>query len=172
MTSITQLNRALAKVQTQLEKLNFYTEAIAAVDVYLIPVSTAYGYKWDGKRGFICIPRISLSKLKEKFFSGYPYASLADVVRHEYGHAVADVFSKQVKTKEYKAAFKSTYSSKVSYDYDPELFVSEYAATSSAEDFCETFMYYVKHMGKIPERFKTPAIKEKWSFIKKLSATI
>jgi hypothetical protein len=51
-------------------------------------------------------------------------------------------------------------------------FVSDYAMTEPAEDFAETFMVYLRHRGELPSRFKVPAIRKKWSFIRDLGKAV
>jgi len=49
-------------------------------------------------------------------------------------------------------------------------FVSTYAATQPAEDFAETFMHFVRLKGALPRKWKTPAIRPNWTFVKGLRA--
>ena len=92
----------------------------------------------------------------------------ADVLRHEYAHAIADMYPKEVANSgSFRAAFggacgddPAKFGNTPDRDGD---FVSVYAKKSTEEDFAETFMLYVKHKGKLPARFaKSLAIRRKW----------
>ena len=101
-------------------------------------------------------------------------ASAADVLRHEFGHALADRYSKVLKKDAlFCKAFGGAYGEKPARGTDPSDWegrcVSSYAATATQEDFAETFMFYVKHKGKIPAKFaKSPAILKKWKAVAKI----
>jgi hypothetical protein len=51
-------------------------------------------------------------------------------------------------------------------------FVSQYAQTDPAEDIAEVGMLFLKHKGKLPTRFNTPAIKKKWQFVRDLGERV
>ena len=80
--------------------------------------------------------------------------SLADVIRHEYGHAVAHTHGRLVRSSRFREAFGASHDSLHEFEYDEELHVTPYAATSAAEDFAETFMFYLRHGGRLPAGFK------------------
>ena len=99
--------------------------------------------------------------------------SLRDVVRHEYGHAVAHHYPSLIRR---SSRFASTFGGRYG-DSEPGWgdaldFVTDYAATCPAEDFAETFMLFLRHRGKLPESFFSPAVREKWQFVEDLSAAI
>jgi len=99
--------------------------------------------------------------------------SLRDVVRHEYGHAVAHWYPKLIQQgPRFRDVFGGDYWSEDEFEYDPEFFVSEYAATKPMDDYAETFMIYLRSSGKLPERFATPSIKKKWKFIRDLGRVV
>jgi len=168
MVTMSKLNSALSEVQDELMQLHFYDSKLEAVDVYLVLIGGAYGWKYDGKKGNIHIPSISLSKFSE-LFGWTGYTSLSDVMRHEFGHAFADTHKGLIRCSQFKEVFGSGYESKTAYEYDYRFFVSKYAAKKAAEDFAETFMYYVRYMGVLPNKFRTATIRRKWGFIKRLS---
>ena len=97
--------------------------------------------------------------------------SAPDVIRHEFGHALADRYPLALKKGGlFREAFGRAYSDKPAPDIDPDNwkfdFVSAYAATATREDFAETFMFFVKHKGKMPAKFaKKPAIVKKWKSV-------
>ncbi len=94
-----------------------------------------------------------------------------NVIRHEFGHALADLYPETLKKGgTFRAAFGGTYGPTPAKgtdttDWQGRCF-SEYAATATQEDFAETFMLFVKHKGKIPAKFaKCPAIQKKWEAV-------
>lgn len=116
--------------------------------------------------GHIYIPRWVL----------WPYQgthSLRDVIRHEYGHAVAHYYPAMIqRSKRFSETFNGRYSEGHTFEFDARDCVSPYAMTSPMEDFAETFMLYVKHKGKKPAKFKSEAISLKWQFVTDLVARI
>ena len=94
-------------------------------------------------------------------------ANALDVIRHEFGHALADLYPGALtKGGLFRKAFGGVYCDKPASDVGESEFVSGYAAMSTQEDFAETFMLFVKHKGKIPAKFaKKPAIRKKWKAV-------
>ena len=98
-------------------------------------------------------------------------ASIEDVIRHEFGHALADLYPRALsKGGLFREAFGGTYSSKPAEKRGVKgwegRYVSEYATSATQEDFAETFMLFVKHKGKMPRMFAgKPAIKKKWAAV-------
>ena len=97
--------------------------------------------------------------------------SAPDVIRHEFGHALADRYPKALeKGGLFRKAFGGTYSNNPVEDADTENlefeFVSKYASSATREDFAETFMFFLKYSGRIPACFtKKPAIARKWKAV-------
>ncbi len=98
-------------------------------------------------------------------------ASIEDVIRHEFGHALADLYPRALsKGGLFREAFGAKYGPDPAPEIDPDNWefdcVSKYAATKTQEDFAETFMLFVKHKGKMPRKFAgKPAIKKKWAAV-------
>ncbi len=98
-------------------------------------------------------------------------ANALDVFRHEFGHALADLYPGALKKGGlFREAFGGVYSEKPAPDIDPDNWefdcVSPYAATETREDFAETFMLFVKYKGKLPAKFKgKPVIVKKWKAV-------
>lgn len=98
-------------------------------------------------------------------------ANALDVIRHEFGHALADLYPGALKKGGvFRAAFGGSYggtpAEERGVDGWEERYVSEYATSATQEDFAETFMLFVKHKGKIPVRFaRKPAIRRKWKAV-------
>ena len=78
-----------------------------------------------------------------------------DVLRHEFGHALADLYPGALKKGgTFRAAFGGAYGEAPAEECVAagwgDRYVSEYATSATQEDFAETFMLFVKHKGKIP----------------------
>jgi hypothetical protein len=169
MYSFNQLKYALNIVQDELIEHHFFDIKLSKIDVIWVPYSSAYGFQKYYSTGEIVIPCLSKAKFIELFSS--PYVSLKDILRHEYAHAFAFTHKKLLKAKEFKIAFGADHdNTNYIHEFTDELFISEYAATNAMEDFAETFMYYLEYGGKLPKKYKSATIKNKWHFIKQLSA--
>ena len=169
------VNHAWTKVWREIEGMGFACRRLATCQVYLELFDSAYGYQWYGDRsdgrvcGDIVLPRISLSHWKA-YFSGITSTSLVDVLRHEYGHAFADVNRRRVESKRFEKTFGSPHDIEhgEDYEHDPECHVTPYAATSTGEDFAEVFWLHLKHKGKLPRHLDTAPIRRKWKFVEEL----
>ena len=165
------LQSALDDVMDELDELGLWNERLAKVDVYLTWVGSAYGWQLYRGSGHIEIPALSLSRLSEMFLSG-GRMTLRDLLRHEYGHAVADTNRALIRSRRFADAFGTPHDSEIPSDYSEDEHVTAYAAEDSSEDFAEVFMFYLKHSGKIPSRFETRQIKLKWQFVDRLCQRI
>lgn len=133
----------------------------------------------EGVMGFYCygsnviyIPSFFPAALSP-YLSG---RSLTNVFRHEFGHALADKYKKEVRTAQFKAAFGGdAFDTRVvacNGHYEDE-YVSIYAQSCPQEDFAETFMFYTKNKGVLPEEFKgQKQIALKWRVIAALCEKI
>jgi hypothetical protein len=160
--TLSSLNRALRRVADELDTHGFYADDVAALPVWLDgwPRVDTYGY-WDGA---IHIPAVTLHRVHTRWFGG-SYTSLADVLRHEYGHAVADLYPRLLRSKRFAAVFGARHDDDDEQEYDPALHVSTYAATNAAEDWAEVFMSYHRCRGRLPPSWSTTAIRAKWRFV-------
>lgn len=120
--------------------------------------SRAFGFS-DGN---IFIPAITVSKWIEP----YRHVSLRDIIRHEYGHAMAHYYPELIiDNKEFRKAFNGHYYDlKFSVNGDSSSYVSEYAQTSPMEDFAETFMVYTRRHGRPLVRMND-SLSRKWAFM-------
>ena len=164
------LNRAKQKVAVELNRHGLWNDRLRIVPVMLVPIGVAYGWIWYGGTGEICIPRVSLLKLHD-FFAG-SYTSLADVLRHEFGHAVADTHRGLFRSRRFTMAFGRPHESNGRVEYDPAIHISRYAATNPSEDFAENFMHYIRCQGNLPSTHATHSIRRKWQFIYALCRAI
>ncbi len=169
--TLTRLNRAVSDVQRELEEHGFYDERLAKVDVYLSWVGYAYGWCYYSSSGNIHIPAVSLGKLFERIV-GTSLTTLRDVIRHEYGHALAHTHRGLFCSVPFKRAFGCHHDADIKSDYDLERHVTPYAATSPSEDFAEVFMFYLRYGGELPSRFNTWRIRLKWRFIRDLGVAV
>jgi hypothetical protein len=96
---------------------------------------------WGYQPGMIYVPPNAPT---DKYTPG---GTLLDTVRHEFGHAWAWLDPAYFRRPWFTEAFGGRYWARwpVQPAFDPAHFVSEYATTSPAEDFCETFAYYLKY---------------------------
>jgi len=105
--TLSEINRVWTQVWRELEVMGFACPRLATCQVYLGIVDTAYGYQWYGVRpegracGDIVLPSVSVSQL-QGYFVGMTKVSVADILRHEYAHAYADVNGRRVETKKFE----------------------------------------------------------------------
>lgn len=169
--TMSRLNRGLSHVRDELVTHGLWTDAIADVEVYLTWFGTAYGYQYYKTSGQIEIPAISLARLCASLL-GREVLSLRDLLRHEYGHAVADNNRGLIRSRHFRNAFGTHHDDTQPARYDSDQHVTPYASTVASEDFAETFMYFIKHKGKLPTAFNMPTIKKKWDFVGQLCSQI
>jgi hypothetical protein len=99
--------------------------------------------------------------------------SLRDVIRHEYGHAIAHHYPSLIqRSRRFSTTFGGRYFGGHQMESSEQHFVSGYALTNSAEDFAETFMFFLRHKGELPSRLTSHAVKKKWRFIADLADVI
>jgi hypothetical protein len=168
--TLARLNRATRKVAGELRRHGLWCDRLLEVPVVLVPVGYAYGWQCYGGTGEICIPRVSLLKLHD-FFSGN-YIGVADVIRHEYAHAVADNHRGLFHSRRFTSSFGRPHESSTASKYDAAHHVSAYAATQAGEDYAETFMLFLRHRGVLPTQHSTATIGQKWRFIHDLCRAI
>lgn len=174
VTTLPRLRRAVSTVRRELAELGFWDQAVAEIDVHLVSVGTAYGWQWHGGGvgGDIEIPKYSASRLIDRLGLGNGYLPLTMVIRHEYGHAVADTHRRLVETKRFERAYWAPYNDDTVAKFDPEIYVTPYAASNCQEDFAEVFALYLKHRGGLPAKYDTPAIRAKWEFVRGMGTRI
>jgi hypothetical protein len=166
----TRLDRARIAVANELANHGLWNRKLAAVPVQLVSFSLFYGWQAYGTTGEIAIPVVSACRIWDWWRGGY--VSLRDVLRHEYGHAIADVWPKLITSHDFKAAFGAPHDSDSSTDFIPGCHMTDYAATSPAEDFAETLMIFLRDKGRLRPWYQTPPIRRKWRFIRKLCRAI
>jgi len=179
-TSFDTVSRAYDKVRKELWNLGLLWEgsrmdSVDATYLTVAPISAVAGYMgfYQPATQTIEFPSVYLPfqalwmKLPAK-------AGALDVFRHEFGHALADLYPKALsKGGVFRAAFGGSYgedpAEERGVDGWEERYVSEYATSATQEDFAETFMLFVKHKGKIPARFaRKPAIRKKWKAVEEI----
>jgi len=163
--SFKKLVSAHADVQRELRKVGLSGSKLDAVEVFhcnwpqlTMPLALGFFIHRDfgiGKmigyrQGHIYIPRWVFS-------SGH--CALRDIIRHEYAHALVYHYRDAVMT----AAFPRTF--KKSSHGNSDGFITPYAAKCPEEDFAETFMVFVRRVGKpLPPR-RNEEIRRKYQFV-------
>jgi len=150
-------------VRAELRQQGCWSDRLSAVSVRQTLFGFAYGWQYYRGCGDIIIPKFSCVRLLDRCRG--VTVPVRDVLRHEYGHAVADTHRSLVKGDEFRSAFGGAHDSNKWSEYASDTHVSPYASNSISEDFAEVFMYYFKHKGAIPKAFSTPAITKKWKYI-------
>ena len=176
-TSFNEVSRAYNKVRMELWHLGVLwdgskLDGIGCIYDQIAPVAALSGtmgwYDPDSKD--ITFPSVYLPIMALWRDLGVK-ANALDVIRHEFGHALADLYPGALKKGGlFRAAFGGTYGENPAEecvaDGWGDRYVSEYATSMTQEDFAETFMLFVKHKGKIPAKFaKKPAIRKKWKAV-------
>jgi len=169
-TSREQVSRAFNKVRVELWKQGVLWDGSKLETVgYIydrVPIECIWRKAeglWKKELNAIVFPMLYLAGGKKD--------SSLDIFRHEFGHALADRYPKALqKGALFRKAFGGAYSDKPARGTDPADWegrcVSSYAAKETREDFAETFMFFVKHKGKMPAKFaKSPAICRKWKAV-------
>lgn len=169
-TSYECVNKAFNKVRWELWKLGvlWAGSRLESVDCVFdsFPIECVFrGAEglWKEKLNAIVFPRF--------YFAGGKKDLAVDVFRHEFGHALADLYPGALKKGGlFRAAFGGAYGEDPAEECVAagwgDRYVSEYATSATQEDFAETFMLFVKYKGKIPAKFvKRPVIRKKWKAV-------
>ena len=176
-TSFDEMEDAYNIVRNELVKLGVLwykskLDKVEAAYLTIAPISAVAGYMgfYQPAKKTIEFPSVYLP-IEALWATLSPKASAVDVFRHEFGHALADLYPRALSQGGlFREAFGAKYGPKPAPEIDPDNWefdcVSAYAATKTQEDFAETFMLFVKHKGKIPAKFaRLPAIRKKWKAV-------
>ncbi len=185
-----QLASATRQVQNELQRAGLWNEGnrLLKVDVSLLPtlVSRIAGgknvlgfvhmgdpgiFKLLGiQPGHIYIPaKVPGEGWSVLWGKDNPRGSLRDVLRHEYGHALAYQYPELViDSPAFKTAFGGHHDDDTPVAGPDHHFVSVYAQKEPREDFAETFMFYLRHKQILPAKHANRVIAKKWRFIEKL----
>ena len=94
---------------------------------------------------------------------------IRNVVRHEFGHAVADVYRTELDRAVFRRAFGAPCGRRSVARFRrnwEETCVSKYASKNTEEDWAETFMLFVQRKGRMPARFRgLPDVEAKWDAV-------
>lgn len=176
-TSYEEVCRAYNKVRTELWNFRVLwdgskLDGVGLTYLPFAPISALGGYMgfYDPNTGEIEFPSVYLP-IQSLWRDLGTKANAPDVIRHEFAHAIADLYPRAVsRGGTFRAAFGGACGAKPAECRGvpgwEERYVSEYATESTEEDFAETFMLFVKFKGKIPAKFaKKPAIRKKWKAV-------
>jgi hypothetical protein len=178
--SITQLNRALYKVQNELYINGLWNEGSPLTEVEIIIDSmptlfnlgifthavSKYKHYMGYKEGIIYITKFSIGYLENS-----KYSSVRDLVRHEYAHAFAEKYDHLIRKKLFEITFGDRYYSAKMNKMSDDAYFTEYAKENSMEDFAETFMLYLKWKGKLPKKFTNKQLIKKWNYVENVLKT-
>ena len=126
-----------------------------------------YRFISDGD-GNIHIPALYFAGLLP---SVYEDRQILDVIRHEFGHALADRYERHFRGPPFRPAFGANYGEMKVFKHGSweDRYVTEYATDSTREDFAETFMLFMKYKGKVPARYRGKrAIEKKWDAVRQI----
>lgn len=167
------LDRAIGDVYLEFKRLGI-EHVIDNTEVKHTWFGIYYGYYAPdvaGKPGHVEIPSCSLLRLLCTAV-GYQPLSVRQILRHEYGHALAYQYRRLMRSRLFSNAFELHHEKEQASEYDEEKHVTVYAATRPYEDFAEVFAEYVKYQGDIPAYYATPAIRRKWDFVRRLCSQV
>lgn len=170
------LNRALRHVQGVFDDLGIY-DKLEHVDVYWcewpqMSVPAARGFFTHGDQGFfgrvvgyepghIFIPKIVPVQMWWQ-----SRGSLRGILFHEYAHAVAYYFPELVTGRKFNSAFGGPYGWQAHRGVQiKDAYVSDYAMTSPAEDFAESFEFWITRRRSLHTRTFHPQLKAKFAYI-------
>ncbi len=137
---------SLSHVRRELKALGFNKKKVMATKVSRTFVPSFRKQAYFTSDGEIFIPILQ------------PKRNVRDMLRHEYGHALLFYYPSIGSRKGFVVFGGTT---------DCNDYVSKYAMTKPEEDFCETFMVYMKFKGKLKNKC-SQRLQEKWSFIRKI----
>jgi len=179
-----QLESAARDVQRELSQLGIFEDTrLEEVDViwcsfpqfiapaaqgFYLSESTPFRRRLGYLEGDIYIPRWVIGE-------GWNQnrGSLRDILRHEYGHALAFGYPQLVRR---SSRFREFFGAGHDEDEDLEdwedrpesAFVSNYARVNPAEDFAETFMIYLRRQSRCPQTYRDRYLRRKWRFVREV----
>ena len=181
MISLKQTNSAALSVQrelfavglwyenTKLIKTNVYWSAMPCLGITdalgFFTIGVSFMNKIQGlEEGHIYIPKWVLSQ-------GFNQnrGSLREIIRHEYGHAVAHYYPELIdNSTDFEKVFGAAYYSNEPTGMEEVAYISAYAASMPMEDFAETFMVFVRRKGIVPSKISNKKLLAKWQFLANL----
>lgn len=166
-----QLQRSYDRVREELCEVGLLEDGHYLDDIWISPhynplafVDGEYGHFYDEGVNFWSA-LVGFEPSTIYIFAGAPInayvpgGTLVDVIRHEFGHAWAWRDPAFFRKPWFRQAFGAAYTEErweEPDEFDPDLYVSEYACQQAKEDFAETFMVYLRHRRNL-SRFKARA---------------
>ena len=154
MVTLDSLNRALRQVTLELDAVGLWDGKLDKVEVVLSYLPSGL---W-GECGFVYDRGVGGLSALAGFREGVIYLpfnarvsrrrgeTLRDVLRHEYGHALAWLRPSFVRGTWFRETFGAAYDEEWAERpaFDSGRYVSEYATTNAKEDFAETFVAWLR----------------------------
>jgi hypothetical protein len=135
---------SLRHVRRELKTLGFNRKKVMETQVSRTPLPSFRKQAYFTHDGKIFVPMFQSKK------------NVRDMLRHEYGHSLLFNYP--------KIAMKNEFIN-FGHSIDVNDYLTNYAMKNPDEDFCETFMTYMKHHGKLPHKHVSPRMMKKWRFI-------
>jgi hypothetical protein len=169
---MSKVNRAFDRARTDLRAVGLledgrYLDLIECYRMSLPSVRNELGYVYDESvhwfpRLFGVRPGVIYLPLNAPVTTTVG-DTLVDTVRHEYGHALAWLDRSFIERRWFRETFDARYGDEWedAPEYDRDEFVSAYACTSAAEDFCETFMTYLRCRRSLHRFDRRPGVRRK-----------
>lgn len=127
------------------------------------PLARLFGFR----RGQIVIPSRSIQRAIDRLRGRR--ITLAETLRHEYGHAYAHTAGRRVRgNPDFRKAFGADHdvNARAMYRHDC---VSGFAVANPAEDFAECFAAYLRAGGRLPAYSSRPVLRAKMLFVASLA---
>lgn len=166
-----ELDKAFHKTRHEIYSLGLLTPGLDSVECILSPLPSIFG-----EQAYF-VEETSLGMRLAGFSAGHIYfpsliskASLRHVMRHEFGHAWAWHHPGIFRSRCFKSAFEESYFSNIEWvgPFDKNHFISEYAMTSPAEDFAETFATFLKYKNSLSKFKRRIGVYKKLMTVKRL----
>ena len=177
VVSVEKLNRTFNTVREELREVGLleegrYLDRIRCYRAWLPTLKGFSGYVYDETVPWLnrivgFVPGDIYIPLNAQVRPSTPGETLLDTVRHEFGHSWAWLDREHIDGRWFRRAFGACYGDEWESepDFDRSEFVSAYACTRPAEDFCETLMTFLRCRRSLHRFDRRPGLKRKLSAV-------